>query len=152
MASALLFAVSYTFWSQSVIAEVYGLHMLCVSLTLWLLLRWAARPTLPRLGVFFAVYALGFGNHLSMILLLPAFTMFLLVSAPDGWRSMVRPRVVALAAPVCRRRRPAVRLESAHALVRGDPAARARGSDHERVVRHHQSRLARHHGDERAAR
>ena len=97
MAGALLFAVSYTFWSQSVIAEVYGLHMLCVSLALWLLLRWAARPTLTRLGVFFAVYALGFGNHLAMILLLPAFTLFLLVSAPDGWRSMLRPRVIALA-------------------------------------------------------
>jgi hypothetical protein len=97
MASALLFAVSYTFWSQSIIAEVYGLHMLCVTVTLWQLLRWAARPTLTRLGIFFAIYALGFGNHLSMILLLPACTLFLFVSDPGGWRSMLRPRVVALA-------------------------------------------------------
>jgi hypothetical protein len=97
MAGALLFAGSYTFWSQSVIAEVYGLHMLCVSLALWVLLRWAARPTLARLALFFGVYAVGFGNHLSMILLLPACTFFLLVSGPDGWRSMLRPRVVALA-------------------------------------------------------
>jgi hypothetical protein len=97
IASALLFAVSYTFWSQSVIAEVYGLHMFCVCLSLWLLLRWHAQPTLTRLALFFAGYALGFGNHLSMILLLPAFTFFLLVSAPAGWRSMFRPRVIALA-------------------------------------------------------
>ena len=81
---ALLFAGSYTFWSQSVIAEVYALHMLFVALTLWLLLRWEKRPTLGRLGAFFAVYALGFGNHLSMILLAPAYTLFLLASAPRG--------------------------------------------------------------------
>jgi hypothetical protein len=30
-----------------------------------------------RLAVFYAVFALGFGNHLSMVLLLPAFTLFL---------------------------------------------------------------------------
>src|SRR3984893_4843244 len=97
MASALLFAGSYTFWSQSIIAEVYALHMLFVALTLYLLLRWETRPTLARLGAFFAVYALGFGNHLSMILLAPAYTLFLLASAPRGWRSMFTPPVIALA-------------------------------------------------------
>jgi Protein of unknown function (DUF2723) len=97
MASALLFAGSYTFWSQSIIAEVYALHMLFVALTLDLLLRWEKRPTLGRLGAFFAVYALGFGNHLSMILLAPAYTLFLLASAPRGWRSMFTPPVIALA-------------------------------------------------------
>ena len=96
-AAALLFAVSYTFWSQAVIAEVYSLHILFVALTLLLLLRWSARPTLARLALFFAVYALGFGNHLSMVLLLPGYTLFLLLAAPGGWRSMLRPRIVALA-------------------------------------------------------
>src|SRR3984893_1907750 len=97
MASGLLFAGSYTFWSQSIIAEVYALHMLFVALTLYLLLLWEKRPTLGRLGAFFAVYALGFGNHLSMILLAPAYTLFLLASAPRGWRSMFTPPVIALA-------------------------------------------------------
>jgi hypothetical protein len=97
IASGLLFAGSYTFWSQSIIAEVYALHMLFVALTLYLLLRWEKRPTLGRLGAFFAVYALGFGNHLSMILLAPAYTLFLLASAPRGWRSMFTPPVIALA-------------------------------------------------------
>lgn len=96
--AALLLAGSYTFWSQSVIAEVYALHMAIVGLTLWLLLRWEQRPTPARLAAFFGVYALGFGNHLSMILLAPAYAAFLLLSAPDGWRSIVRPRVVLLAA------------------------------------------------------
>ncbi len=95
--AALLLAGSYTFWSQSVIAEVYTLHLLLISLTLWLLLRWAGRPTIGWLALFFAVYAAGFGNHLSMILLLPAYAGFLLVSAPRGWRTVVRPRVVGLA-------------------------------------------------------
>src|SRR5438067_3963053 len=95
-ASALLFAVSYTFWSQSIIGEVYALHIIFVAATLLLVLQWSNRPGLTRLCAFFAVYALGFGNHLSMILLAPGFTLFLMLAAPGGWRSMVRPRVVAV--------------------------------------------------------
>ena len=93
---SLLFAVSYTFWSQAIIAEVYALHIALVALTLLLLLRWANRPTGGRLFAFFAVYALGFGNHLSMILLLPGYAVFLLLAAPRGWRSMFAPRIVAM--------------------------------------------------------
>jgi hypothetical protein len=96
-AAALLFAVSYTFWSQAVTAEVYALHLACVLASLLFLLRWERRPTLGRLAAFFAVYALGFGNHLSMILLAPAFVVFLSMTAPRGWRSLVEPRVLALA-------------------------------------------------------
>jgi len=96
-AAALLFAVSYTFWSQAIIAEVYALHAIFVALTVLLVLAWAKRPTTPRLALFFATFALGFGNHLSMILLLPGFAAYLLVAAPDGWRSMLRPRIVLLA-------------------------------------------------------
>jgi len=87
--AALLFAVSYTFWSQAVIAEVYALHIALVALTLLLLLRWAEHPTFGRLTLFFAVYAIAFGNHLSMILLAPAFTLFLFLEAPGGWRSLL---------------------------------------------------------------
>ncbi|MFI5179035.1 MAG: protein O-mannosyl-transferase family, partial [Vicinamibacterales bacterium] len=97
-AAALLFAVSYTFWSQAIIAEVYALHAIFVLLSLRLLLRWSARPTTGRLALFFACYALGFGNHLSMVLLAPAFTAYLLVAAPRGWRSMFAPRIVTVAA------------------------------------------------------
>jgi hypothetical protein len=97
-AAAWLYAASYTFWSQAIIAEVYALHALFVALTLLLLLRWAAAPTVWRLASFFACYALGFGNHLSMILLAPAYAAFLLVTAPAGWRSLLTGRVVGLAA------------------------------------------------------
>ncbi len=97
MAGAAVMAVSYTYWSQAVIAEVYALHLGLILLAIWLLLRWEHRPTLGRLAAFFAVYALAFGNHLSTILLAPAFTIFLLMTAPDGWRSMFRARVIGLA-------------------------------------------------------
>jgi hypothetical protein len=97
VAASLLFAGSYTFWSQAIIAEVYTLHVLLTVLTLLLALRWYRRPGLLRLAPLFGLYALAFGNHLSMILLAPALTVFLLISAPGGWRTLVRPGVVALA-------------------------------------------------------
>ena len=96
--AALLFAASYTFWSQAVIAEVYALHIALVALTLLLLLRWANTPTNGRLFAFFAVYALAFANHLSMFLLVPGYALFLLLAAPRGWRSMFAPRIVTMAA------------------------------------------------------
>ena len=97
LAAGLLLAGSYTFWSQAIIAEVYALHLLVASACLLALLAWQRRPTLPRLAVFFSLYALGFGNHLSMILLLPGFALFVLMAAPGGPLSMLRPRVVGLA-------------------------------------------------------
>jgi hypothetical protein len=96
-AAAALFGGSYTFWSQSIIAEVYALHILLIALTLLLLLRWERQPTTARLAAFLGAYALSFGNHLSMILLLPAYAGFVLARAPGGWRSTVRPSIVALA-------------------------------------------------------
>ena len=95
---ALLVAGSYTFWSQAIIAEVYALHILFVAATVLALLRWERQPTTGRLALFFVLYALGFGNHLSMILLAPAYTIFILTAAPGGWRSVVTPRIVVLAA------------------------------------------------------
>ncbi len=93
----LLFAFSYTFWSQSIIAEVYSLHLLLTGLSLSALLSWQRRPGMVRLAIFFATYALGFGNHLSMILLAPAAIAFLLLAAPEGPRSLFRLPVVLMA-------------------------------------------------------
>jgi hypothetical protein len=98
--AAVAFGGSYTFWSQSVIAEVYALHIALVALTLLLLLHWEQRPGVGRLALFFAAYAAAFGNHLSMILLLPGCTLFLLLAAPGGWRRVVTPRIIVLAAGI----------------------------------------------------
>jgi hypothetical protein len=97
IAAAALFATSYTFWSQNVIAEVYALHVCLVLGTMLALLAWEQRPTATRLAAFFALYAVSFGNHLSMVLFLPAYAMFLLLAAPGGWRAMLAPRVVLMA-------------------------------------------------------
>ena len=95
VAAGFLFAGSYTFWSQAVIAEVYALHVLLIGLTLLLLLRWDRAPSLGRLALFFATYALAFGNHLTMILLAPAYALFLL--ARREWRSVLTTRAIGLA-------------------------------------------------------
>jgi 4-amino-4-deoxy-L-arabinose transferase-like glycosyltransferase len=100
LVAGLLLAGSYTFWSQAIIAEVYALHLLAATACLLALLAWKARPSTPRLALFFALCALGFGNHLSMVLLLPGFALLLVTSAPGGPLSMLRPRVVLLAAAI----------------------------------------------------
>lgn len=97
LVTGLLLAGSYTFWSQAIIAEVYALHLLVASACLLALLAWHRRPSMLRLAVFFSLYALGFGNHLSMVLLMPGFALFLLMAAPGGPQTMLRPRVVGLA-------------------------------------------------------
>jgi hypothetical protein len=95
-AGGLLLAFSYTFWTQAVIAEVYSLHLALVGCCLVALVAWWQRPSTGRLALFFAIYALGFGNHLSMILLLVPFAVFLLMTATHP-RDLVRPRVALLA-------------------------------------------------------
>lgn len=97
VAAGLLLAFSYTFWSQAVIAEVYTLHILLIGLSLSALLAWSHRPGFPRLALFYAAYALGFGNHLSTILLLPGYAALLLMEQRRGPYSPLRPKALALA-------------------------------------------------------
>lgn len=74
---ALLFAASYTFWSQAVIAEVYTLQALFVALVLGAAVQWWRSPTTAHLVFLHAVYAVSFGNHLGMVLFAPALAWLL---------------------------------------------------------------------------
>jgi Protein of unknown function (DUF2723) len=100
IAAGLFLAFSYTFWSQAVTAEVYTLHLMMVGAACVALTAWADRPSVGRLALFYAVFALGFGNHLSMVLLLPAFTLFLLMHRPPGPDDPLRPRLLLMAVVV----------------------------------------------------
>ena len=93
----LMLAASYTFWTQAIIAEVYALHLLLIGLVLAALLWWDRRPSLSRLAVVFALYALSFGNHLMTVLLAPSIILFIATS-PGGLRLLFSPRVVMVAA------------------------------------------------------
>ena len=94
--AGLLLTFSYTYWHQAIIAEVYALHLMLVGMCLLALLACQRRPTRARLTAFFVVYALSFGNHLSMILLLVPFAVFLLMtmSRPS---ELFRPATVGMA-------------------------------------------------------
>lgn len=60
----LLFAFSFSMWSQATIAEVYALHALMIGLFLTALYTWLRRPdALWRLLLSFFLLALSFGNH-----------------------------------------------------------------------------------------
>jgi hypothetical protein len=97
LAASLLFGFSYYFWTQAVVAEVYTLHTLLMVSLLLLLLRWEESRSDALLAAFGLLFGLSFGNHMSTLLLVPAFGFFLLAVAGT---EMFRPkRLAALLVP-----------------------------------------------------
>jgi hypothetical protein len=88
LVATVTFAVSQTFWSQAIIAEVYSLNAFFVVLVFYFLLRWEAargeeeaagktwRPATCLLLVTFT-YGLSLTHHRTMLLLTPAVAVFL---------------------------------------------------------------------------
>ncbi len=75
LAGAAALALTPTFWSQAIEAEVYTLHLLLVGATLVLLARWlSGNPPATRQQWLLLPLLLGLGltNHLTTVLLLPA--------------------------------------------------------------------------------
>jgi hypothetical protein len=88
---ALAFAVTPTFWSQALIAEVYTLNAAFVAAVLLGLTTWAAQPA-DRQGMAplywtAAIYGLSLTHHRSMLLLLPAMAVYLWLVSRSRSRS-----------------------------------------------------------------
>lgn len=71
-ATALTFALTTTFWSQAVVAEVYTLHILLTVSVAACLARWRLGGANGWLLAGLGLYALSFGHHLTTALALPA--------------------------------------------------------------------------------
>ncbi len=80
-AFALLLAFSVPMWSQAVIAEVYGLHVLLIAVYLALLYGWVRHPSHDRLllGAFFVLALAVSNHHLSLTLAPLPFLLVLLL-------------------------------------------------------------------------
>jgi len=95
VAAALAFAFSRAFWGQAVVAEVYSLNAFLIGAVLFILLTWhlSRKPAWLYLGI--GLYALSFGNHMTVVTLLPAVLYLVIATEP---RAMLNPkRVAALA-------------------------------------------------------
>lgn len=95
VAGALAFAFSRTFWWETNHAEVYSLNALIVAAVALSLLAWhqTRKTGLLYLGV--GLYALGYGNHMTMITWLPA-VLFVIVAT--DYRVLLDPKKVAVMA------------------------------------------------------
>jgi hypothetical protein len=92
--AAASFAVTPTFWSQAIIAEVYSFHTFFVVLLFLLLLAWAERPSRRYLLLVALTCALGLTHHRTTLLLFPAIVAYLWLSD----RSVFRDRRLILGA------------------------------------------------------
>ena len=89
LCSAMLFAFSFTFWSQSVIAEVYAPNIAFIALTLLALLHWERTLRDRDFFLFALVFGLSLGTHISNLGFAPAFLVFILLTDPS---TLKRPR------------------------------------------------------------
>jgi 4-amino-4-deoxy-L-arabinose transferase-like glycosyltransferase len=78
--ASLVLLISYTFWSQSVIAEVYTLATALIVLVLLLLLRWRELPVQRGWMVTAVGFVLGagLGVHMFLLLIAPSVGLFVL--------------------------------------------------------------------------
>ena len=89
LCSATLFAFSPTFWSQSVIAEVYAPNIAFIALTLLALLYWERTRRDRDFFLFAMIFGLSLGTHISNLGFAPAFVVFILLIDPS---TLKRPR------------------------------------------------------------
>jgi len=80
--ASMMLALAPRIWFQGSVSELYGLNALYVALFIYFLILWS--QSLRPIGFWAAtvIYAISFGNHLSMILLLPAYLYIVSDTAP----------------------------------------------------------------------
>jgi len=94
--AALLFGLTRAFWSQAIVAEVYTLNALFVAAVTYFFLRWHLHRRDRDFFVACLLYALSFGNHLTMITLLPAIVYLVWATDPRTFTDWRKIGVVAL--------------------------------------------------------
>ncbi len=96
--SAVTFAVTHTFWSQAIIAEVYALHALFAALILWLALKFSVSKNNQTGKILAFIFGLGLTHHSTTILLLPALLIFFwMTGAPAGQNSSLFEKIKGVA-------------------------------------------------------
>ena len=105
IAAALAAATSYPVWSNSVTAEVYTLAAVLSGFAVYWLIAFAQSASVWRLYAACAMWACGFGNHLTIVGILPAALVYGIVKD----RSVLKPRVAMTAAIDNRRVTPSLR-------------------------------------------
>jgi len=93
--ASLTFGLTYTLWSQSVVAEVYTLNLLFINVLVFHLIKWHKTGKGIHFYTACACYALSFGNHLTTITFLPAIVY--LVWCTDR-KVFVSPKKIAVVA------------------------------------------------------
>jgi hypothetical protein len=92
--AALALGAGASFWRSAVFAEVYSLGALVVAATMSLLLAWNGRSRPGLLLGATGLFALGLGNHLTIVGLVPACVLFVLIRN----RRVLTPAVLAAGA------------------------------------------------------
>ena len=77
-AAACFFAFTPLFWSQTVSAEVYPLHLFFAALMIQLLWRWEQTRASRWLLLFVFVTGISFGNHMQTVMLAPPVLYFVI--------------------------------------------------------------------------
>jgi hypothetical protein len=91
--AGLAFAFSRALWIQAVVAEVYTLNAALIGAVVLVLLVWYQTRKLGFLYLGIGLYALSFGNHLTVVTLLPAVIYLVLVT---DYRVLLDPVKVAV--------------------------------------------------------
>ena len=89
--AAVALASGASFWRSAVFAEVYSLAAVVVGATVSLLLAWDGRPRAGFLLAATGAFALGLGNHLTIIGLIPASVLYVVIRN----RRVLTPTVIA---------------------------------------------------------